>query len=88
MYPFVHELFRMLHEHHYKIAIITNGTSDLSMHPELESLVDVFVNPDVCGDSKPSTTPFFKVGLLHELQSQEGYGNDRNLRFEHVHACG
>ena len=48
----------------YKIAVITNGTSDMSYHHDLDSIIDVFVNPELCGDSKPSVIPYHRVGSI------------------------
>ena len=59
--PYACELIQLLHQNGYKIAVITNGTSDLSNHPSINSLIDAFVSPEICGDSKPSVIPFHMV---------------------------
>lgn len=65
--PYARELLHLLHDNKYTIAVITNGTSDLSCHPDLDSLIDVFVNPELCGDSKPSVIPYHRVGITFLL---------------------
>lgn len=57
-------ILHLLHDHNYKIAVITNGTSDMSYHHDLDSIIDVFVNPELCGDSKPSVIPYHRVGSI------------------------
>ena len=59
--PYACELIQLLHQNGYKIAVITNGTSDLSNHPSINSLIDAFVSPEICGDSKRSVIPFHMV---------------------------
>lgn len=59
--PYARELLQLLHDHGYMIAVITNGTADLSYHPDINAIIDAFVSPETCGDSKPSIIPFQKV---------------------------
>ncbi|KNB45437.1 hydrolase [Blastocystis sp. subtype 4] len=59
--PYACELIQLLHQNGYKIAVITNGTSDLSNHPSINSLIDAFVSPEICGDSKPSVSEIIGV---------------------------
>ena len=36
----------------------------MSYHHDLDSIIDVFVNPELCGDSKPSVIPYHRVGSI------------------------
>ena len=84
--PYAQELVELLHNHGFLLGIITNGTADLSCHPDLNSLFTAFVNSDLCGDRKPTRVPFDKVadGIRADRQMKEIMGIYDSSMYMHV----
>ncbi|KAK8813876.1 hypothetical protein WA556_000447 [Blastocystis sp. ATCC 50177/Nand II] len=51
-YPLVPDLLHLLHDRGYVVVVITDGTADMTFHPEVVDAVDLYVNPQTSNTTK------------------------------------